>query len=177
MKIKLSFYMILFILLICIEMNLNRESSVILLSRYRPDISRSAGVTTLNKMNLLMVTISPNSNQKESALRKSLIGFDHSIEIWLAEVARESQPLVLAKMNDSAKRRDGAQNVLQLVPIGYKRAQTDARLSRHPSDSFTLRGGPSRRGKVFSLSRGIIGSIARRSDHLRTDAQTSSELT
>jgi hypothetical protein len=67
-------------------------------------------------MNFLMVTMSPNSNPEESALPKSLIGFDHSIEIWLAEVARESRPLVLAKMNDFAKRKVGPRNVVRLVP-------------------------------------------------------------
>jgi hypothetical protein len=58
-------------------------------------------------MNSLMVTISPNSNPEESALPKSFIGFGHSIEISLAEVARVSRPLVLAKMNDFAKRKGG----------------------------------------------------------------------
>jgi hypothetical protein len=44
-------------------------------------------------MIFLIVSIPPYSNPEESALPKSLIGFDHSIEIWLAEVARVSRPL------------------------------------------------------------------------------------
>jgi hypothetical protein len=92
-----------------------RESSVIFLSRYRPDISRRASVTTLNRANFLIAIISRYSNPEESALPKDLIGFDHSIEIWLAEVARESRPLTLAKMNDFAKRKGGPRNVLALV--------------------------------------------------------------
>jgi hypothetical protein len=66
-------------------------------------------------MNILMVTISPNSNPEESAFPKSLIGFNHSIQNWLAEVARKSRPLVLAKMNDFAKRKGGPRNVVQLI--------------------------------------------------------------
>jgi hypothetical protein len=66
-------------------------------------------------VNFLMVTISPYSNPDESALPKSLIGFEHSIEIWLAEVARECRSLVLAKVNDFAKRKSGPQNVVQLI--------------------------------------------------------------
>jgi hypothetical protein len=98
-----------------------RELSVILLSRYRPDISRRAGVTTLNTVNFLIASISPNSNSEESALPEGLVGFDHSIEIWLAEVTRESRPLVLAKMNDIAKRKGGPRNVAQLVSQEFGR--------------------------------------------------------
>jgi hypothetical protein len=71
-------------------------------------------------MNFLIAIISPNSNPEESALPKGLIGFDHSIEIWLAKVARVSRPLVLAKMNDFAKRKVGLQNVVQLVSLRYR---------------------------------------------------------
>jgi hypothetical protein len=67
-------------------------------------------------MNFSMVTISPNSNLEESTLPKGLIGFDHRIETWLAEVARESRPRVLAKMNDFAKRKGGPRNVVQFIP-------------------------------------------------------------
>jgi hypothetical protein len=63
----------------------------------------------------LIAIISPNLNPEESALPKGLIGFDHSIEIWLAEVALESRPLVLVKMNDFAKRKVGPRNVVRLV--------------------------------------------------------------
>jgi hypothetical protein len=66
-------------------------------------------------MNFLIAIISPNSNPEESALPKGLIGFDHSIEIWLAEVAWVSRPLVLAKMNKFANRKGGLRNVVQLV--------------------------------------------------------------
>jgi hypothetical protein len=66
-------------------------------------------------MNFLIASISPNSNPEEPALSKGLIGFDDSIEIWLAEVAPESRPLGLAKMNDFAKRKGGPRNVVQLV--------------------------------------------------------------
>jgi hypothetical protein len=66
-------------------------------------------------MNFLIANISRCSNPEESAFPKGLIGFDHSIEIWLAEVARVSRPLVLAKMNDFAKRKGGLRNVVQLV--------------------------------------------------------------
>jgi hypothetical protein len=70
-------------------------------------------------MNFVMVTVSPNSNPEESALPKGLIGFGHSIEIWLVEVARVSRPLVLAKMNDFAKRKGGSRNVVQLVSFSF----------------------------------------------------------
>jgi hypothetical protein len=69
----------------------------------------------LNKINFLIAIISPNSNPEESALPKRLIGIDHSIEIWLAEVAQVSRPLALVKMNDFAKRKVGLRNVVQLV--------------------------------------------------------------
>jgi hypothetical protein len=68
-------------------------------------------------MNFLMMIISPNSNPEKSALPKSLIGFDHFIEIWLAEVARESRPRVLAQMSDIAKRKGGPRTAVQLVPL------------------------------------------------------------
>jgi hypothetical protein len=71
-------------------------------------------------MNFLIAIISPNSNSEESALPKGLIGFDHSIEIWLAEVAPVSRPLVLVKMNDFAKRTVGLQNVVQLVRTNHR---------------------------------------------------------
>jgi hypothetical protein len=66
-------------------------------------------------MNFLIAIISPNSNPDDSALPKGLIGFDHSIEIWLAEVGWVSRPLVLAKMNECAKRKVGLRNVVELV--------------------------------------------------------------
>jgi hypothetical protein len=68
-------------------------------------------------MNFLIVSISPDSNPEESALPKSLIGFDHSIEIWLAEVARVSRPPVVPRGNGFAKRKGGRRNVVQLVPL------------------------------------------------------------
>jgi hypothetical protein len=57
-KIKLNFYMIRFILLICIETNLD------------------------GKVNFLIASLSPNSNPEESALLKRLLPVNDSIEIW-----------------------------------------------------------------------------------------------
>jgi hypothetical protein len=71
-------------------------------------------------VNFLIAIISPNSNPEESALPKGLIRFDHSIEIWLAEVARVSRPFVLVKMNDFAKRKVGPRNVVQLVGRSWR---------------------------------------------------------
>jgi hypothetical protein len=62
-----------------------------------------------------MAVMSPNSNPDDSALPKGLIGFDHSIEIWLAEVAQVSRPAVVPTGNNSAKRKGGPRNVVQLV--------------------------------------------------------------
>jgi hypothetical protein len=56
--IKLNFYMIRGILLICIETNLD------------------------GKVNFLIASLSPNSNPEESALLKSLLLVNDSIEIW-----------------------------------------------------------------------------------------------
>jgi hypothetical protein len=69
-------------------------------------------------MNFLMASISPYSNLEESALPKSLIGFDHSTEIWLAEIARVSRRPVVPRGNNIAKRKGGPQNVVRLVPSG-----------------------------------------------------------
>jgi hypothetical protein len=66
-------------------------------------------------MNFLILTISPYSNPEEYALPKRLIGFDHSIEIWLAEVARAFRPPVAPRGNNFAKRKGGPQNVVGLV--------------------------------------------------------------
>jgi hypothetical protein len=66
-------------------------------------------------MNFLMASISPNSNPEESALPKSLIGFNHLIEIWLAEVTRVSRPPVVPRGNNFAKRKGGPRNAVQLV--------------------------------------------------------------
>jgi hypothetical protein len=66
-------------------------------------------------MEFLIASISPHSNPEESALRKGLIGFDHSIEIWLAEVTRVSRPPVVPRANNFAKRKGGPRSVVQLV--------------------------------------------------------------
>jgi hypothetical protein len=73
------------------------------MSRYRSDISRSAGVTTLNNMNFLIAIISPNSNPEESALLKGSLPVDDFIEIWLAEVTRVSRRPVFGRRNYSDK--------------------------------------------------------------------------
>jgi hypothetical protein len=57
-KIKFNFNMIRFILLICIETNLD------------------------GKVNFLIVSFSPNSNPEESVLLKGLLPVNDSIEIW-----------------------------------------------------------------------------------------------
>jgi hypothetical protein len=71
----------------------------------------------------LIASISPNSNPEESALPKSLIGFDHSIEIWLAEVTQVSRPHVVPRGNNFAKRKGGPRNAMQLV---FDKVQLDA---------------------------------------------------
>jgi hypothetical protein len=63
-------------------------------------------------MNVLIASIPPYSNPEESALPKSLIGFDHSIEISLAEVTRVSRAPVVPRRNNFAKRKGGPRNVV-----------------------------------------------------------------
>jgi hypothetical protein len=70
-------------------------------------------------MNVLIRSIPPYSNPEESALPKSLIRFDHSIEIWLAEVARVSRAPAVPRWNDFAKRKGGPRNVVQLLSFSF----------------------------------------------------------
>jgi hypothetical protein len=76
----------------------------------------------------LIASISPHSNPEESALSTSLIGFDHSIEISLAEIARVSRPPVVPRGHNFAKRKGGPQNVVQLVSERDKDGGSDPRL-------------------------------------------------
>jgi hypothetical protein len=62
-----------------------------------------------------MTRISPCSNPDESALPKCLIGFDHSIEIWLSEVPQVSWRPAVPRGNNFTKRKGGQRNVVQLV--------------------------------------------------------------
>jgi hypothetical protein len=96
-----------------------RESSFILPSRYRPDISRRAGVTALNRVNFLIASISPYSNPEESALPKGWLLVENSVAIWLAEVAWVSRPPVAPRGNNFAKRKGGPRNVVAVVSFQY----------------------------------------------------------